>query len=644
MDPPTAPTNFWTQLLLRPIQRFSRNGSTNASESRIRRRRAVVSFITRRLWLLQLTLFCTGYLWLLIIPSPRLGRRTYIDENALQPGQVNTYWNWGDVHAADKNLAQLEALRDSNATSKQRAEFIRDQFHKLGVSASTQNYAFSTGNTITNGTNVYGIIASPRAPGTEAMVISASWLSRTGDGDGTLNLRGVSTVLALAGFLKGYSLWAKDIVLVVSDGHLDGMHAWLAAYHGSTQSNLQADHLDLPSGVIWTALNIDYPGHSFSHLGIFFEGNNGRLPNQDLLNSFQRISLYTGGVPVLVYDHLDSREHPDLSGLPPWIPTAVRKHPEVQSYVYQAKNVVRHFSYQARGRPSGVHGLFHQFRIDAITLFAVPATGPHGFHAIGRVIESTLRTTNNLLERLHASFFFYILTGADRFLKIGSYLPSAILISIAMMFNGLRIWSDLAWSEDQPEIPEKQKQTQFTNKKTWTRRTRPVIKVLAIMIATHVYGAFLFAAVTSLWFSDNPKVASPLVFTIFAFIPLIILCALPSEKTSRGSLSATLKALNLCLASTVISITALLNFSLATLLTILMGVPLSISATSKKFAVRFCMYNVYIVLGIGWLFLQDETLKAVWHWEILSIWFAPFVCLVYTPLVLQAGLVCLLPQ
>lgn len=34
------------------------------------------------------------------------------------------------------------------------------------------------------------------------MVISASWLSRTGEGDGTLNLRGVATVLSLAGFLK----------------------------------------------------------------------------------------------------------------------------------------------------------------------------------------------------------------------------------------------------------------------------------------------------------------------------------------------------------------------------------------------------------------------------------------------------------
>ena len=34
------------------------------------------------------------------------------------------------------------------------------------------------------------------------MVISASWISRIGEEDGTLNVRGVSMVLALAGFLK----------------------------------------------------------------------------------------------------------------------------------------------------------------------------------------------------------------------------------------------------------------------------------------------------------------------------------------------------------------------------------------------------------------------------------------------------------
>ena len=83
-----------------------------------------------------------------------------------------------------------------------------------------------------------------------------------------------------------HSYWAKDIVFVISDGYLDGMQAWLGTYHGSEQYSklscichlfnclaflgLQAEPLNLYSGVIWTALNIDYPGHSFSHLGVFF--------------------------------------------------------------------------------------------------------------------------------------------------------------------------------------------------------------------------------------------------------------------------------------------------------------------------------------------------------------------------------------
>lgn len=48
------------------------------------------------------------------------------------------------------------------------------------------------------------------------MVISASWLSRTGDGDGTLNLRGVSTVLGLAAFLKRKLLCSINDVLFQS--------------------------------------------------------------------------------------------------------------------------------------------------------------------------------------------------------------------------------------------------------------------------------------------------------------------------------------------------------------------------------------------------------------------------------------------
>lgn len=79
---------------------------------------------------------------MVVIPLPGLGRDTYIDENALQPSQVrrcepwsvlfnilcpqvNTYWNWDNVHTADLYLARLEEIRDANFTSKQSGAFNR---------------------------------------------------------------------------------------------------------------------------------------------------------------------------------------------------------------------------------------------------------------------------------------------------------------------------------------------------------------------------------------------------------------------------------------------------------------------------------------------------------------------------------------
>lgn len=85
-------------------------------------------------------MFMAGAVWLLLVPMANMGRGTYIDENALQPGQVNTYWGWREVHAADKYLEDLERLRDTNATSLQRASYFQNEFEKLGLPAATQPY------------------------------------------------------------------------------------------------------------------------------------------------------------------------------------------------------------------------------------------------------------------------------------------------------------------------------------------------------------------------------------------------------------------------------------------------------------------------------------------------------------------------
>jgi glycosylphosphatidylinositol transamidase len=61
------------------------------------------------------------------------------------------------------------------------------------------------------------------------------------------------------------------------------------------------------------------------------------------------------------------------------------------------------------------------------------------------VLESTLRSINNLLERLHASFFFYLLLHPGWFVKIGNYLPAAILIGAGLTIGGIRMWVQSGW-------------------------------------------------------------------------------------------------------------------------------------------------------------------------------------------------------
>lgn len=92
--------------------------------------------------------------------------------------------------------------------------------------------------------------------------------------------------------IVAHSYWAKDILFIVSDGHLGGMHAFLSAYHhvqtpdGWSCVFLSSRTLipiprqgfieplqNIDGGVVWTAICLDYPGHSFSELGIFYGMN-----------------------------------------------------------------------------------------------------------------------------------------------------------------------------------------------------------------------------------------------------------------------------------------------------------------------------------------------------------------------------------
>lgn len=54
----------------------------------------------------------------------------------------------------------------------------------------------------------------------------------------------------------------------------------------------------------------------------------------------------------------------------------------------------------------------------------------------GRALEGAFRKLNHLLERLHQSYFFYLLPALARFVSIGLYMPAAGFLLLVL---GLKI-------------------------------------------------------------------------------------------------------------------------------------------------------------------------------------------------------------
>lgn len=166
------------------------------------------------------------------------------------------------------------------------------------------------------------------------------------------------------------------------------------------------------------AVVIDYPfDHHFESIHIVYDGINGELPNLDLFNTIVSIASGQMGIPV------------SLQGM--W------KHTD--SYRDRLQTMLRGMLRQALGHASGPHSYFIPYHVDAVTLQPL-GNGWQDEMAMGRVIESTFRSLNNLLEHLHQSFFFYLLMQADRFVSIGTYLPSAMLVAVNFTIMAIVLW------------------------------------------------------------------------------------------------------------------------------------------------------------------------------------------------------------
>lgn len=351
---------------------------------------------------------------IVILPMDGQYRRTYISENALMPSQAYSYFRESEWNLVRGYRRQLETfIKYPNeldktietayevVTAQERFATIESWLQEFGVKTATYH------NNVT-GDTLYGVLHAPRGDGTEAMVLCMPWHN----GDGNFNIGGTALGIDLARYFSRWPIWSKNIIVVFSENPKQALRSWVEAYHTS---------LDLTGGSLESAIVLDFAGTNdfFEYTEIYYNGLNGELPNLDLVN-----------IAVSITEHEGMKV--SLHNLP-------KNELDINNYWSRLKLLLLGIKDASLAGVKKVHGneAFSGWRIQAVTLKACGTSGNIDITTFGRIPEAMFRSVNNLLEKFHQSFFFYLLLTTKNFVSISSYLPSAVLLSIAYALSSL---------------------------------------------------------------------------------------------------------------------------------------------------------------------------------------------------------------
>ncbi|KAF4463581.1 glycosylphosphatidylinositol transamidase [Fusarium albosuccineum] len=540
-----------------------------------------------------------GVVWLFLLPLNEYSRRTYISENALLPGQVHTYFG-----GSEQNIFRAYRHEVDDVVDKNNYE-INDRLDKIltgvGLKVGRQNYTYHSAGDEYTGQNLYAILQAPRGDATEAIVLVAAWKTV----EEQLNRNGVSLALTLVRYFKRWSLWSKDIILVVPPDSKTGTQAWVDAYHDAHNPDLVAP-LPLKSGALQGAIAIDYPQEAnFKAVHFIYDGPNGQLPNLDLINSIVSIAGGQMGISTTIQKMTQHKG----------------------SYPDRLQTMLRGMLNQGLGYAAGAHSSFIPYHVDAVTLQPY-GEGWHDAMAMGRLVEGSFRSLNNLLEHLHQSFFFYLLMQTDRFVSIGTYLPSAMLLAANFTITAIYLWVKSGQSTE-AQKPKGGKESTPVEAAQAGRDLFLPLGVVAICQAVSAIPLYLFnrlpAGLLSPAFAIFSVISAVLPFIISQLLTLV---SKPTIQHFQLTKSFSLLVLGMCL-----STLATLNFSLAFLVGLLAS-PLSFVKPVKNPVLRWSLAGllnivapptvVYAAAQVWGISIADLLREASFGWNVWGM---------YTPVV-----------
>ncbi|PSN54175.1 Glycosylphosphatidylinositol anchor attachment 1 protein [Blattella germanica] len=532
---------------------------------------------------LCILLYLGGLIWFIILAHDNFNAGTYFSENALLPGLVKGEFDKEAV--AKKYQAELmdEAARYPDGVPY---SWLLAKFRQLNLDVYTHNftlnYPLGLGTKYT-GKNIYAILRAPRSSSTEALVLSVPYRPPSSLHPGTAP--SIAIMLALAKFFRRQKYWAKDVIFLITEHEQLGVQAWLEAYHKATCGRSGVlDHGDMMGrgGAIQAAINLELHAEKIGYVDVKIEGLNGQLPNLDLVNLVHRMCSKEG-----VRHTFKNKENSNYRD-------------SFKEWLHSFKTLMSMVTTQATGVPNGNHGLFHRFGIEAVTLEGFEKKGkgsPALYFQIGRVLEGLFRSLNNLLERFHQSYFFYLLPATDRYISIGMYMPPLGLLCAGVVIKSFALW--LKMQED----PTKQED------KKGMSNSFSLVPVGVTVLTTHALGILLLSSpqalsLIGLEFGLTTETSIYVGFLILAVSMLILPVFSYKNVGSTPESWTLLNIVALLELATLLLCTSMQNFSLA-LLSAVLYVPPGLWMTPT----RNRLLNV--VQKVFWLLLHPLVLLTI---------------------------------
>ncbi|KAI6652280.1 Glycosylphosphatidylinositol anchor attachment 1 protein-like [Oopsacas minuta] len=373
-------------------------------------------------------LFSIGIIWLSILPLEDYNGKCYISENALLVGMIELKFS------QDYNKAKTYTTTRSDLKAHGIAV---EYFDNLQFEVAQQNFSINLPSLLVeSGVNTYALFHAERSSHTEMLVVHISMnnhrLTKTQD------IANFAVFLGLADYFSQQNYWARDILFLMTSHDVIGVQAWLQQYLGIADNSqiLTSQSLHYHPGNIIAMISIKLKSEFFNLVRIKTEGVNGMLPNLDLVNTISFVAMRNLRMATNFFPS-KSLEYKDL----------------LYNTLYMAWN-------QVTGIPTGPHGPFLHYGIQGLTIEAVNdptvrTTRLYSPAELGNLVESYMRSLNNLLETLHQSFNFYLLPGNNRYISIGIYIPPLMCILAPLVLKALVFWISYQypWLSDPNNIP-----------------------------------------------------------------------------------------------------------------------------------------------------------------------------------------------